>query len=184
MDFSSPQRLKRVGNRTARYRCVFGSAEGYGVWKNWMSFSYVRLGEVGSTVGKIFYVFDFILHTAYTVDACAVIRILPTLSLIDMINCTADTKGTPASVHIFIDIASAQRLKRVGNRIARFRCVFGSTDGHGVWKTWASLRYVQSIRFFRFPSYSSHCIYCRRMRTYQDTIFTLLERYYILYGGP
>jgi hypothetical protein len=48
--------------------------------------------------GKICFVFDFILHTAYTVDACAVIGILPTLSLIDMIYCTADTKATPASV--------------------------------------------------------------------------------------
>jgi hypothetical protein len=46
MDFASAQRLKRVGNRTARFRCVFGSTNGYGVRKNWVSFSYVRLGEV------------------------------------------------------------------------------------------------------------------------------------------
>jgi hypothetical protein len=77
-------------------------------------------------------VFNFILHIAYTVDACAFIRILPTLSLIDMMYCTADTKATPASVQIFMDFASAQRLKRVGNRTTRFRCVFGSTDGYGV----------------------------------------------------
>jgi hypothetical protein len=41
----------------------------------------------------------FILHTAYTVDACALTSILPSLSLIDMTYCTADTKATPASVH-------------------------------------------------------------------------------------
>jgi hypothetical protein len=44
MDFASPQRLKRVGNRTSRFRCVFGSTNGYRVQKNWASFSYVRLG--------------------------------------------------------------------------------------------------------------------------------------------
>jgi hypothetical protein len=40
-----------------------------------------RLGYVGSTVGKICFVFDFILHTEYTVDACALFSILPSLSL-------------------------------------------------------------------------------------------------------
>jgi hypothetical protein len=89
------------------------------------------------------FVFDFILHTAYTVDACAVIRIQPTLSLIDMIYCTADTKATPASIRIFMDFASAQRLKCVGNRSARFRCVFGSTNGYGVRKDWVSFTYVR-----------------------------------------
>jgi len=28
MDFASPQRFKRVRNRTALFRCVFGSADG------------------------------------------------------------------------------------------------------------------------------------------------------------
>jgi hypothetical protein len=65
------------------------------------------------------------------------------LSLIDMIYCTADTKATPASVQIFMDCASAQRLKRVGNRTARFRCVFGSTNGYGVRKNWVSFNYVR-----------------------------------------
>jgi len=37
MDFASAQRLKRVGNRTARFRCVFGSTDGCGVWKNFVS---------------------------------------------------------------------------------------------------------------------------------------------------
>jgi hypothetical protein len=59
---------------------------------------WVGLGWVGSTVGKICFVFDFILHTAYTVDACALTSILHSLSLIDMMYCTADTKETPASV--------------------------------------------------------------------------------------
>jgi len=49
-------------------------------------------------VGKICFVFDFILHTACTVDACALASILPSLSLIHMIYCTADTKATPTSV--------------------------------------------------------------------------------------
>jgi len=47
---------------------------------------------------KIFFVFDFILHTAYTVDACALTSILLSLSSIDMIYYTVDTKATPASV--------------------------------------------------------------------------------------
>jgi hypothetical protein len=49
------------------------------------------------------------------------------------------TKATPASVqvvgvefYIFLDFAAAHRLNRVGNRTARFRCVFGSTDGYEV----------------------------------------------------
>jgi hypothetical protein len=29
--------VKRVRNRTARFRCVFGSKDGYGVSKNWVS---------------------------------------------------------------------------------------------------------------------------------------------------
>jgi hypothetical protein len=49
-------------------------------------------------MGKICFVFDFIFHTAYTIDACALASILPSLSLMDMIYRTADTKATPASV--------------------------------------------------------------------------------------
>jgi hypothetical protein len=52
---------------------------------------YVTLRYVGSTVSKICFVFDFILHTAYTVEACALTSILPSLSLIDMVYCTPDT---------------------------------------------------------------------------------------------
>jgi hypothetical protein len=85
------------------------------------------------------FIFDFILHIAYTVDACALARILLSLSLIYTIYYTADTKATPASFQgvgvdfeFDMDFASTQRLKRVRNRTARFRCFFGSTDGYGV----------------------------------------------------
>jgi len=44
------------------------------------------------------FVFDFILPTAYTVDACALTCILPSLSFMDMIHCTPYTKATPAPV--------------------------------------------------------------------------------------
>jgi hypothetical protein len=54
-----------------------------------------RLGHVPSTFSKICFVLDFILHTAYTVDACAHTSILPSLSLIDMYF-LLDTKVTPA----------------------------------------------------------------------------------------
>jgi hypothetical protein len=90
----------------------------------------------------ICFVFDFILHAACTVDACAVISILPSLSLIDMTYFTADTKATPLSVQavgvdfqIGMDFASPQRgetFKRVCNRTTLFRCVFGSADGYGI----------------------------------------------------
>jgi hypothetical protein len=49
-------------------------------------------------VGKICFVFDFILHTAYNVDAFAITSILPSLSLIDMTYRWPDTKATPATV--------------------------------------------------------------------------------------
>jgi hypothetical protein len=49
-------------------------------------------------VGKICFDFDFILHIAYAVDACALTSILLSLSWIDMTHCTADTKATPTSV--------------------------------------------------------------------------------------
>jgi hypothetical protein len=51
---------------------------------------------------------------------------------------TLNIKATPASVQgvgvdieIDMDFVSPQRLKRVRNRNARFRCVFGSTDSYG-----------------------------------------------------
>jgi hypothetical protein len=85
------------------------------------------------------FVFDFILHTAYTVDAGALTSIMPSLSLMDMIYIATDTKSTTASVHgvgvdfqIYKDFASPQSFERFRNRTARFRCVFGSTDVYGV----------------------------------------------------
>jgi hypothetical protein len=42
------------------------------------------LGWVGSTVGKICFVFDFILHTSFTVVVCALTNILPSLCLVDI----------------------------------------------------------------------------------------------------
>jgi hypothetical protein len=60
--------------------------------------AYVRSRHVGNAVGQICFVFDFILHFAYTVDAYTLTSILPSLSLIIMIYCTANTKVTTASV--------------------------------------------------------------------------------------
>jgi hypothetical protein len=64
------------------------------------------------------FVYDFIVHAAYTVDACAVTSILPSPSLIDMIYSKADTKATPASVQgvgvdfqIDVDFAFPQRCE-------------------------------------------------------------------------
>jgi hypothetical protein len=75
-----------------------------------------RLGSVRNTVGKICFIFDFILHIAYTVDAFAFTSILPSLSLIDTLYFRPDTKATPASVQgvgvdfeIDMDFASPQR---------------------------------------------------------------------------
>jgi hypothetical protein len=102
-------------------------------------FREVRLGWVGSTIGKICFVFDFILHTAYTVDGCALTRTLPSLSLIDMICFTADAKATTAWVQgvgvefrlIWTSLLH-NVMKRVLNRTARFRRVSSSTDRYGV----------------------------------------------------
>jgi hypothetical protein len=49
-------------------------------------------------VGLGLFRFRFFIHTAYTVDACALTSILPSLPLIDMMYFTADTKATPASI--------------------------------------------------------------------------------------
>jgi hypothetical protein len=77
--------------------------------------------------------FDFILHTAYTVGACALTSILPPHSLIDMTYCTADTKATPASILRFMRFPLLHDvLNRVFNRSALFCCVFGSVDWYGI----------------------------------------------------
>jgi hypothetical protein len=78
-------------------------------------------------------VFDFILHTAYSVDACALTSILPSLYLIDMTYFTEVTKATPASNYRFIWISLLKNvMKSVHYGTARFRCVFGSTDGYRI----------------------------------------------------
>jgi hypothetical protein len=45
---------------------------------------------------------------------------------------SASVQGVGVDFEIDIDFASPQRLKRVRNRTARFRGVFGSTDRYGV----------------------------------------------------
>jgi hypothetical protein len=84
----------------------------------WVNFGYVGLGCFGITAVNICFVFDFIPHTACTVHACALTIILPSLSLLDMIYFTADTKATPASVQgvvvdfvIDMDFASPQHCE-------------------------------------------------------------------------
>jgi hypothetical protein len=76
------------------------------------------LGLVGSTVGKTCFVSDFILHTAYTVDACALTSRLLSLSLIDMVYCTpvpiatrASVQGVDIDFYIDMDFASPQRCE-------------------------------------------------------------------------
>jgi hypothetical protein len=92
---------------------------------------------------------NFIVHTAYTVDACALASILPSPSLIGMIYCTTDTKPTPASVQrvgvdfqIDIDFAYPQRCETC-NRTARFHSVFGGTYGYEVSKNWVRIGWVR-----------------------------------------
>jgi hypothetical protein len=65
-------------------------------------------------VGNICFFFEFILHSAYTVDARALTSILSPLSLIDIMYCTGDTKATPASILRFIWISCLHNVvKRV-----------------------------------------------------------------------
>jgi hypothetical protein len=79
------------------------------------------------------FVFDFILHTTYTVDACALTSIEPSLSVIGMTYFTADTKATSASIFRLIWFPLHHNVvKRFRNRTARFRCFFRSADGYGV----------------------------------------------------
>jgi hypothetical protein len=89
--------------------------------------------------GEIYFVFDFIFHNSYTVDAYTLTSIRRCVSLIGIKYCTAGTKGTLASVQSVgvgfeshMDFRSPQRLKRVRNRTALIHCVFGGTDSYGV----------------------------------------------------
>jgi len=74
---------------------------------------------------------DFILHIPYAVDACALPNILPSLSFTGMMYyCTSEKKPTLTSTFRLIWISLPHIVvKRVPNSTARFRCVFGSTDG-------------------------------------------------------
>jgi hypothetical protein len=40
----------------------------------------------------------------------------------------------------------------------------------------------ESVRLVSFSIFSSHCMYRRRMRTYQYTAFSVLDRYDTLYA--
>jgi hypothetical protein len=42
---------------------------------------------------------------------------------------------------------------------------------------------LQSVSFVLYRFYSSHGIYRRRMRSYQDTALAVLDRYDTLHGG-
>jgi hypothetical protein len=97
-------------------------------------------------------VFDIILHTAYTVDACAPTSILPSLFFIDMIYFTADTKATPASASIFrlIWISLLHNVvSQLINRTERFRCVFGSKNGL------LNVRRILRISLCAYPLYTT-----------------------------
>jgi hypothetical protein len=59
------------------------------------------------------FVFDFIIHIAYTVDACALTSILLSLSLIDMIYYRPETKATPASILSLIWILLLHNVSNV-----------------------------------------------------------------------
>jgi hypothetical protein len=158
---------------------------------------YVRLE---GTVGKFCFLFHFILHIAYTVDACALTSILPSLSLIDMTYCTPDTKATPASALVFrlIWISFLYNvLKRVGKSTARYRCAFCSTVDPPYYSARTSILIIRIflvsyvIRgcfseclydLFRFRFYSSLCICFAPMLSSQDTAITVLDRYNMCAG--
>jgi hypothetical protein len=57
--------LKRAGNRTARFRCIFGGEDGYEVTKNWISSGWVRL-EVQCVRIVSFWILFFTMHTPKT----------------------------------------------------------------------------------------------------------------------
>jgi len=82
----------------------------------------------------ICFIFYVILRTAYTADACALTNVLPSLSFIDMIYFSMDTKRQCVVVDFYVDLdfSSPQRLKRFRDGTARLRCVFGSTDDDGL----------------------------------------------------
>jgi len=143
--------------------CAYGSAHTFShlnymnllvhyLIRSWIlqDFGQVRLCKVGRTVRKICFVSDFILHTAYTADACALTSILPSLSLMWYIVRRTQKRSlrrfrASVSIFIFIWISLLHNVvKRVRKRTARFCSVFGRTDGYGVRKNWVSLGFVMS----------------------------------------
>jgi hypothetical protein len=98
----------------------------------YVTLRYVGVGWIRFEVRSVRYVsFSIFFHTAYTVDACALASILPSLSLIDMIYCKADTKEASIFKLIWFSLLH-NVVKHVRNRTARLHCVFGSTDAYGV----------------------------------------------------
>jgi hypothetical protein len=68
-------------------------------------------------VGKICFIFEFVFHTAYSVDACALTSTLRSLSLIDMICCAPGTKATLVSIFRLL------RISLLHNVVKRFRYI-------------------------------------------------------------
>jgi hypothetical protein len=98
---------------------------------------YVRLGHC-NIVSMICSFFDFILQFL-CLTCMDSIQDTATIALDRYDILFAGDKTTPASVQgvgvdfeIHMDYASPQRLKRVRNRTARIRCVYGSTDSYRV----------------------------------------------------
>jgi hypothetical protein len=93
------------------------------------------------------FVFDFTLHTAYTLDACPLTSILPSLSFIDIFygghksnaGVGSERRRRLLDFHIVV--------KRVRNSTAVFRCAFCSTDG----TTYDSEKTSSHLNYNNFP---------------------------------
>jgi hypothetical protein len=75
---------------------------------------------------------NWIISISYghVLDACALPRIMPSLSFTDMMYCTPEKKPTLASTFRLIWISLLHNVvKRVRSSTARFRCVVGSIEG-------------------------------------------------------
>jgi hypothetical protein len=99
----------------------------------WVGLGYVTLRYVRSTVCKVCFVFDFILHSAYTVDAGALTSLLTSLSFILRRIQKRRRRRFRASASIFRSIWISllhNVVNRVLNRTAQFRCVFDNTNCH------------------------------------------------------
>jgi hypothetical protein len=190
--------VKRVRNSTLRFRCVFGSTEGplnvrrilriwlcaylphlnYGKlscirWCNLLGLSaasgvhiettFRRRSRLSSSSGSD--VSDIRHHISDTENDDR-FQYWHLTRLIARENCIKySRRESSKTCIIFLWVLPSPRLS-----FARFGWfMLGKV----------TLRYVT----LRFPFYSSHCIYSRRMHTYQHTAFTVLDRYYILYAA-